>query len=489
MLPRRVLGQLFAAGALLTLLVLPGGGAPVSDSPFRLGVAHWLLTGSPPLEGMQTTEPLVLRDRWGQPTPWYGIGQSLILIPGDAAAIALGADTPRERFLIAQYLTFPIVNGLAVAAAGAFLAAAGFGAFAAVAGALALPFCTTLLWHFQNNQENPLQLLLVLIALTCALRWQATADRRWLLIMGAALGFNLLIRLPNAIDAAAVSAVPLFGSRRRHYLREWLRCVLPFIAAGVAGDRLYHFARFGDWTSNYMQMYGDLGRRLGMPVPPDWPFSNPFWVGMTGPFVSLQKSVFLFDPMLVVAICAAFARKRFERPQARQILLLSLGGLLFTAAAYATFYNWGAESGWGDRFLTTWVWIGCALAVPILLEAQVSRRLVTALVAVVFALQLSSIVFPSWIEEVQLQMYDVVVPGKVTVPDERFDHFVIGQRLRNIGAKLTGSTALHDPMIVAAMPMRSLPLWGSTLIRLAWIGIAIALFVVARRLLSRREAR
>lgn len=485
--PRRHLLRLFAIGALLTLLVLPAGTPPVSDAAARLGVAHWLLTGTPPFDGLTPSDPLVLRDRRGMQTPWYGLGQSLVLLPADALATATGISAPRHRFIAAQYLTFPIVNGLILAAAALFLAALGFGVFAASAGALSLAFCSTLLWHFQNNQENTLQLLLVLVALVSALRWTNTGRARWLAVMGAALGFDLLIRLPNLVDVMLVSLVPLLTmTRRKGYLRAYCRYAAPGIAAGIAIDRAYHYARFGEWTTNYMQMSGDLARQLNLPVPPGFPFSNDFWSGLAGPFVSLQASVFLFDPLLVVLVAVLVMRWRSIPRLAARLALLSAAGILLTAAGYARYFNWPAMSSWGDRFLATWVWVACLLVLPLLLELRVRTRVIVATGAVLLALQVSSIVFPAWLEQTQLGMQETVVPGAVYVPDGRFDHFVIGQRLRNIVGDITGASDAA-PMLPVLMPLQSFPGWLALLLRAAWCLAAGGLVWMAIRLL--RDAR
>ena len=482
-----LLGKLFAIGAVVTLLVLPAGGTPVSDVRYRLGVAHSLWTGKPPLEGLPTTDPFVLRDRQGRPTPWFGIGQSLVLMPGDILATAVGAHTPRARFFVVEYLTFPIVNGLVIAAAAALLLAAGFSAYAAVAGALSLMLGSTVLWHFQNNQENPLQFLLVLTALTCAFHWINGGGRRWLMAMGACLGFDLLIRLPNAVDVLLVSAIPLFSARWRTYLRDGLLFAAPGIAAGLLGDRLYHFWRFGEWTSNYMAMSGELARQLALPVPEGFPFSNAFWVGMTGPFVSLHKSMFLFDPLLLIALVAAVSNWRRLRSPIRLLAIATVAGVLMMAAGYARYYNWSGISGWGDRFLTTWVWVGCLLAVPMLIESGVRRRAIAALAAIAMSLQLCSIVFPSWLEEMQLATEDVVVEGVITVPDGRFDHFIIGQRIRNIVAAALGDNTFHAPIVPILMPLRTLPPWAALLARLALLSAMLWVAISSVRLI--RSAR
>lgn len=483
-LSSRTLVRLFAIGAVVTLLVLPAGGTPVSDTPQRLGVAHWLWTGSPPLDGVRTNAPWVLHDRQGRQTPWFGVGQSLVLLPADVIATAAGARTPRQRFLAVEYLAFPIINGLLVAAAGAVLAALGFAAYAAAAGAIALTFCSTALWHFQNNQENPLQFLLVLVALIGVLRWTENGTRRWLVAAGACFGLDLLLRLPNIVDVAIVSSVPLVIARdRARYLRDWMLYASPGVAAGIAVDRIYHFARFGEWTSNYMHMFGDLARQLELPVPAGFPLSNDFWVGMTGPFISLQASVFLFDPLLVVAAIAIAFRWKQMRPPVRLMALAAAAGILIVVTGYARYYNWSGLASWGNRFLTTWVWMACLLAVPVLLELNVRRRTIAALAALAMTLQLCSLVFPAWIEEVQLGMQVPIRAEVMTVPDGRLDHFVIAQRLRNIVATASGASTFHPPILPVLMPLQSLPPWAALLARLGWCASAIWIAWFSRRLL------
>lgn len=485
-LPRHSLTTLFAIGAVVTLLVVPGRGTPVSDTPVRVGVAHWLLTGAPPFDGLRTPEPVALRDRYGVPTPWYGIGHSLALVPGDALATAAGVSSPRERFLVVQYLTFPIINGAVVAASGALLAALGFAATAACAGALSLALGSTLLWHFQNNQENPLQFLMVLLALIAALRWIEDRRPRWLVAMGASLGFNLLIRLPNIVDVALVSVLPMLLSvSRREYAAAWIRFAFPGLAAAVAIDRSYHFARFGEWTSNYMQIWGETVGNSGAAVPAGFPFSNDALTGLAGPFVSLQKSVFLFDPLLAVTIAVLVGSRHRMRVPVKWIACAAAAGMILVTAGYARYYNWGGTSGWGNRFLTTWLWVGCLLAVPLLMELNVRRRLIAGIAVVALCLQLSSIVFPSWLEEEQLDVDDTAVAGVIAIPDGRFDHFIIGQRVRNIADTARGAATFHPPIVPVLMPLEALPWWAALLARLAWVAAAAWVVAAGTRLVRR----
>lgn len=477
MLDKRIVAGLFVVGAVTTLLILPGGQRPVSDSPARLGVAHWLWTGEAPLQGLATTAPLVLHDRDGNVTPWFGIGQSLVLLPADIAVSAMGLSDPRSRFIAVQYLVFPIINGLVVASAALLLTAIGTGAAVAVAGAVSLTFGSTLLWHFQNNQENPLQFLLLLWALISVFRWQATERSGWLLLAGACLGFTLLIRLPNLVDVLIVSAVPLAGHRRVEYTRTWMRTVAPMLAAALAVDRLYHFARFSRWDSTYMHMSGEVARNLDLALPEGFPFSSPFLTGFLGPFVSLQKSIVLFDPLMLVTIVCLLLAWRSTTPGIRRLALASAAGVVLTAAGYARFHNWGGSPAWGDRFVTNWVWMACLLAAPLVLQLRLKRMTVLAIAVAVVSLQLISLVFPAWLEQTQIAAGSKTAITQFMNRDDSFGHFVIGLRVQNVLAP-EGLA----PMLLPLNPLSSLPTPVALVVRLSWLAGVLLLAWLARHL-------
>lgn len=439
-----------------------------------------MLTGAPPAEGLPPQGPFVLRDRHGRTTPWYGVGQSLVLLPIDAAATVLGVRDARDRFLLVEYLFFPVVNGAVAVLACLVLGALGFPPRTAVPGALLLIGGSTLLWHFQNNQENPLQFLLVLTALYSVLQAGLGRPARWMLVAGGCLGLNVLIRLPNLIDAALVAgfafALPALRPRRR---------LLAVLAAPVLGglvvDRAYHFARFGHWTTTYMHELASAARQAGFAMPEGFPFSYPFWTGFLGPLVSLQRSVLIYDPLLLAGVILVIVRWKTVPSTLRALLGVSALGVVLTAAAYATYYNWTSASSWGDRFLTTWVWTLCLVAAAFLLDARAPRRwLVRSVVAAVLLLQATSVVLPSWVEEVQLGI-EHRVPIDQPNPAPHYEAFVLGQRMENIMRLARGATDIHPPFptLLRPPPAPGEPVRWAAYLGLIGCGLALAALIVS----------
>src|SRR5262249_25673568 len=78
-------------------------------------------------------------------------------------------------------------------------------------------------------------------------------------------------------------------------------------------DRLYQFYRFGNWTTTYVH-YFTIEHRLQDPtLPAKYPWETPFHVGFLGPLISIDKSIFLFDPLIVLTILVTvFVWKRFS---------------------------------------------------------------------------------------------------------------------------------------------------------------------------------
>ncbi|MBA3949282.1 MAG: hypothetical protein H0X44_04985 [Acidobacteria bacterium] len=108
--------------------------------------------------------------------------------------------------------------------------------------------------------------------------------------------------------------------------------------------------------------------------------------------------------------------------------------------------------------------------------------MIGTIAALALSLQLCSLVFPAWIEEVQLGM-QTTIDGVVMMPDGRFDHFVIGQRVRNIVDAVAGTSTTHPPILLVAMPLQTFPPWAAMVVRVGWCALALALVWYSRRLL------
>ena len=100
------------------------------------------------------------------------------------------------------------------------------------------------------------------------------------------------------------------------------KTALPVYAVFLLIDRLYQYYRFGSFFNTYVH-YFTVERRLQDPsLPANYPFETPFHVGFLGALFAPEKSIFLFDPLLVLddSLLPLLAWKRF-RPEIRAYLI------------------------------------------------------------------------------------------------------------------------------------------------------------------------
>ena len=523
--------SLFLLGFIVCVLIIPGSNLPVSDYPRRLGVAHWLWTGAPPLTGIHVDDQAKLGGvpgRGGVRHPWFGIGQSLLLLPADFAVTQVTRRFPslaREaeaefqwRSRAVAYLFFPALNGCVVVAAFYLLAALGFDARAASLGALFLLVGTTLLWHVQNNQENGQELLCYLLGSIGVLSALRPGRRTGAVFAGfAALGFGVVTRLPDLLDLCCAAAMAplavLFGSagaRRRERLRgaaDSARLLvlvgLPVTLLSLAVDRLYHWWRFGSWWGTYMQLYGAQARAAVPSLPASFPWNGSLLAGALGPFLALEKSIFLFDPLLLVTVGIAVARWSQLVPRVRAFVAATLCLLGAKVAAYARFYDWGGNASWGDRYLTVPVHALCLLAVPLALAlwwpraSRWRRRLALLALAGCIGLQALSLVWPCWYEDAQAK--SIHAADWNPYEQVKASNFVIGRRLRTALGLATGRFAAwhldHDGdgrplapppnMLLIMLPLHSLPRAAAVAAKALWAALLALALWLAWRLLAK----
>jgi hypothetical protein len=143
-----------------------------------------------------------------------------------------------------------------------------------------------------------------------------------------------------------------------------------------------------------------------------------------------EKSIFLFDPLLILAILlTVLCWKRFS-PAVRAYTVSTCLMLLAYLSFYARYFAWAGDFAWGDRYVSTAVEFAALLAVPLLLRdrQQVGKVLWTvgiALVGISTLIQLASLAF--WLP---LEIYQMETLGHPT--------FVIALRFKNIAAFALG---------------------------------------------------
>jgi hypothetical protein len=195
-------------------------------------------------------------------------------------------------------------------------------------------------------------------------------------------------------------------------------------------DRLYQFYRFGSFTNTYVSLFAREQRLQDPTLPANFPWSTPFYQGFFGPLFKPEKSIFLFDPLLVVAIVllAVLWRRLSPGVQAYGVtaLLLLLGYICF----YARYTYWAGDFAWGDRYVSTSVELAVLPAVPLLLRYRKNLspwiwRGGLVLIVVSLIIQIASVAF--WLP---LEIYQMETLGHPT--------FVIALRFKNIAAFAMG---------------------------------------------------
>ena len=194
----------------LLAFVVQSGELATSDTTHRLQTTHWLWTAEPQVFPNEYPE-FGLHGRGGRLYSWYGIGQSLIMLPADLVGTWIAhwpifsgyEDDPGVRSIVVSYSTNILVNIFTALIAFRLLGQLLFSVKESVAGVMALMFCTTHLHYTQNMMENNYILLLTLIGFSFQYEWLRTNSGRALFIGSCALGLNLLTRLTTGLDLIA----------------------------------------------------------------------------------------------------------------------------------------------------------------------------------------------------------------------------------------------------------------------------------------------
>jgi hypothetical protein len=429
----------------LLAFVVQSGELGTADTTHRLQTTHWLWTPEPQVFPNEYPE-FGLHGRGGRLYSWYGIGQSLLMLPADLLGTWIAhwrifsgyGDDPAVRSIVVSYSTSILVNVLTALIAFRLLRQLRFSVRESVLGVLALMFCTTHLHYTQNMMENNYIMLLTLAGFSFQYEWLRTGSKRALLAGSAALGLNLLTRLTTGLDLMAGGAFLLLvlwfeGVRGREFWQRFVsycKVAAPVYALFLLIDRLYQYYRFGSFTNTYLSLFAREQRALDPTLPANYPWTTPFHEGFLGPLFTAEKSIFLFDPLLVLAIVLLVVLWKRLPPDVRAYGLTSLLLLFAYISFYARYTYWAGDFAWGDRYVSTSVELAAFLAVPLLVRYREHlsawiRRCGIVIIAASIIIQLASLAF--WLP---LEIYQMETLGHPT--------FVIALRFKNIAAFALG---------------------------------------------------
>jgi hypothetical protein len=375
---------LLALVAGLLSCCVQSGELGTADTMHRLQTAHSFWTHEPAVFPNEYPE-FGVHGRGGKLYDWYGLGQPLLLLPVDIIGTYLeklpifedyaGTD-PTIRNIFVTYTINGLISVLTALVCFRLLGQLGFDVSQSVAGVLALLFCTTHLHYTQNMMENNYILLLTLIGFTYQYEWLRTGARRALLIGSAALGMNLIIRLTTGLDliAAGVFLLLVLYFEAAGKNEFWRRLVIysktafPIYFFFLLIDRGYQLYRFGTWTDTYVRYFTREHRLLDPALPAKYPWETPFHVGFLGPLITPEKSIFLFDPLIILTILVvAIGWKRFNS-QVKAYLVAAAFLVLAYICFYARYTVWSGDFAWGDRYVSSAVELLAFISVPLLLK-------------------------------------------------------------------------------------------------------------------------
>jgi hypothetical protein len=485
-IPSHPLSLLLVVTALFTFLI-QSGELGTSDTTHRLQVTHSLWTGEPQVFPNEYPE-FGLHGRGGRLYAWYGIGQSLLMLPADLvgsaanhlplwSSYATSETDPAIRSIVVSISTNILVNVLTALAAFRLLGLLGFSTPESVAGVLGLLCATTHLHYAQNMMENNYILLLTLTGFALQYKWLKTGSMRSLFWGSTALGLNLLTRITTTLDILGVTCFILLASlsvpSARRSIRTYLRTALPIYAVFLLLDRTYQFIRFNSWTNTYIDVFAREQRQINPALPASFPF-NGGWIhggidsGLIGPFLAPAKTVFLFDPMFPLILLLTALLWKHLAPVIRAFLVTAFAILAAYIIFYARYIWWAGDFAWGDRYISSAVELTTLLALPLLLRYRKALGrtiwcLALAVTAASVVIQCASLAF--W---VPLEIYQMDSFGHHT--------WVVFLRFKNIAAFALGRRAtwgLNTPtMFVDSWDASHLTTWNFLPSLLRHIGVA-----------------
>jgi hypothetical protein len=312
--------------------------------------------------------------------PFLAAGKVLsLVVPPPPARWPNGLPVASAEVLIACLASALATSGAAALVHATTLRLGGGWTAALVAGlGLAL---TTPAWHYGRTFMTEPFSLLAFSALLHGTAVLGEPNGRpmpiWSL-SAATLALPLLrpvsaVFLPIVVAAALLAACA--GGRSRRDLLRLFGAFATSAVLGVGFVMLYNFLRFGS--------------PLETGYPPGETFRTPLLVGVRGLLASSGKSVFLYAPVLALAIpgCVVLWRR------SRAVAALVFGLFAAHVVIYARWSSWWGGGCWGPRFLVPTMG-GLMVAAALWGESRPSvgrRVLLMVVLAASFLVQVSSV--------------------------------------------------------------------------------------------------
>ncbi|GFE70681.1 hypothetical protein CFPU101_32910 [Chroococcus sp. FPU101] len=322
--PKTIKTQVILA-ALLWLIVINPGSITIVDTAIRLQMAHAWWTGE---EEVLPGSQLAVEVRGEKFVP-YDLGQSILMLPVDYVGTQLGQWLPTEKLrqnfreAIISFFVFLPLNLVLVVCVFQFLKLFDFEEKQAGAASLVWLLGTTVLYYAAVHQQNNQVLLFVLIGYQMALVSVLRQQRKWAVLSGISLGMAYLVRLTSIIHGCSVLLFLLgcvaYQSRSMLQVFKFLRCWLAGFISIFLLERGLTYIRYGSFLATSVSLHIQVFSYQEVPattisVVQGEPNQFRFWemlspvnlTAISGPLFSAEKSIFIYDPLLLPALVIAF---------------------------------------------------------------------------------------------------------------------------------------------------------------------------------------
>ena len=267
----------------------------------------------------------------------YGLGQPLLAVPFYLAGVAIAkvSGVPKHfSTLFTVSLFNPLISSLVCVVL--LLCAFELGFTQRVSLFLTCAYgISTTAWHqSQDFMSEPLTTLFLIVAFFFVLRVSSGSEKNYL-YAGCAVGFALLVRPASAVAVLCYLiyiALKERGNDRKGRRFKGVYYFLSGVAPFLGIVFFYNFLRFGSIFAAGYQSHG---------------FTTPLWVGLAGHLATPGKSIFLYNPFLLIVLIGFYDFIRAKPQEAFLVGLFFICHLLI----YSKWDSWMGGMAWGSRFL------------------------------------------------------------------------------------------------------------------------------------------
>jgi hypothetical protein len=444
---------LFTASFLLYSLASPGN-LP-GDTEIRWSIARQIVRG----RGISIEDTCETRNYAvgtdGRRYSFYGIGQSIIMLPLAAVGLAMekaGWINPRTADLSAQFMAsvifFPAIGATLVWLFYRLVLSLGYKKKSALFSSAVLAFATMNFHYSVSTQEQTQVALLLVLAFflvaRCQQRWNFACA--WLFC--AALGSCLIFRLASSVMVFPVYFVALMSDAFRSDKKNLSRVIVRWLFAGILGTGgfiavcgWYNYARFGSVF--------EIGYPLGMAtgLGGHKMFESPLIQTLAAMLFSPGKSIFLYNPVfLLFPFCIySFYRKH------KIVTVAASCAVIANFLLYGSYTAWAGDYAWSIRYQAV-ILPFFVLPLAEMFNKPLKKRTKTAIISIIAVscvIQAASVVYNFNLEFVQN-------PNHHLIPDDYvwdWSQSHLRKRFENIFRHISGKRDFSSVKVIDKEPL------------------------------------